>query len=88
MSTTTIRIDSDLKSRLAVAADRAGKSAHAFIVDTLAETVARDEQETALQDLAETRWAGILATGETVAWDDAKTWLEARARGELPTRLR
>lgn len=43
MSTTTIRIEDALKARIAAAAERAGKSSHAFILDTLAETVERSE---------------------------------------------
>ena len=36
MTTTTIRIDDDLKARVATAAERAGKTSHAFIVDAIA----------------------------------------------------
>lgn len=86
MPTTTIRLDDALKARLAAAAERAGKTTHGYILDTLAETVARDEQDAALHRLAEERWAGILATGETVPWDEAKTWIEARTHGDAPAR--
>jgi predicted transcriptional regulator len=86
MATTTIRIDNDLKTRVAAAADRAGKTAHAFILDAIARTVERDEMEDAFHRVADERWANILATGNTVKWDDAKAWLEARARGERPAR--
>ena len=86
MSTTTIRIDDDLKQRLAVAAERVGKTAHAFILDAIAQTVAQAEQDSAFQHLAEQRWAQLLATGQTVVWDDAKAYLSARARGEQPRR--
>lgn len=82
MPTTTIRIDDDLKSRIADAAQRAGKTAHAFIVDAITETVAQDELDAALHRIADERWATILATGQTVPWDEAKAWLQARSRGE------
>ena len=36
MSTTTIRLEDDLKERIAQAAERTGRSAHAFIVDAIA----------------------------------------------------
>ena len=39
MSTTTIRIEDDLKTRVAAAAEQMGKTAHAFILDALAQTV-------------------------------------------------
>jgi len=34
--------------------------------------------------VADERWAKLLATGKTVAWDDARAYLEARARGDRP----
>ena len=82
MTTTTIRIEDDLKQRVAAAAERAGKTAHAFILDAIAQTVEQEEQDSAFQHLAEQRWAQVLTTGQTVAWDDAKAYLNARARGE------
>ena len=86
MRTTTIRIEDDLKQRVAAAAERVGKTAHAFILDAIAQTVAQAEQDSAFQHLAEQRWAQVLATGRTVAWDDARSYLTARARGEQPRR--
>lgn len=86
MSTTTIRIDEDLKARVASAAERAGKSAHAFIVEAIEQTVEQAEADDEFHRLADARWAKVLATGETVAWDEAKAYLEARARGERPDR--
>ena len=86
MPTTTIRIDEALKSRLAAAAQNAGTSPHAFILDAIARTVEQAEQDTALQHLAETRWATIAATGSTIPWDETRTWLEARARNQHPAK--
>ena len=86
MSTTTIRIDDDLKARVAAAADRAGKSAHAFILDAIAQTVAQIELDDEFHRVADARWAKVLATGKTVAWDQAKAFLEAGSRGERPRR--
>jgi predicted transcriptional regulator len=84
MATTTIRIEDDLKARVADAAARAGKTTHAFILDAIAQTVEQAEQEDAFHRIADERWANLLATGKTVSWDAAKVWLEARARGERP----
>ncbi len=83
-TTTTIRIEDDLKARIAAAAERAGKTPHAFILDAIARTVEHAELDEAFHRVAEERWTNILATGKTVPWDDAKAWLEARARGERP----
>ncbi len=82
MATTTIRIGDDLKARVAAAAERAGKTAHAFILDAIARRVEQVELDDAFHRVADGRWAKILATGKTVPWDEAKAWLEARSRGE------
>jgi len=86
MSTTTIRIEDDLKARIAAAAERAGKSSHGFILDAIAETVEQAELDQEFHRIADERWAKVLATGKSVPWDDAKAYLEARARGERPRR--
>lgn len=84
MTTTTIRLEDDLKARVAAAAEREGKTAHAFILDAIAQTVEQAELDEAFQRVAEGRWKKVLDTGKTVAWDDAKAYLEARALGESP----
>jgi len=86
MSTTTIRIDDDLKARIAAVAEQAGKSAHAFIVDAVADAVQRVEQDEALHRLADERWAHLVQTGKSVPWADARAYLLARAEGERPRR--
>lgn len=82
MSTTTIRIEDDLKARVAAAAQRAGKTAHAFMLDAISQTVEQVELDNAFNAVADQRWANIQASGKTVPWDDAKAYLAARANGE------
>jgi predicted transcriptional regulator len=84
VSTTTIRIEDELKARVAAAAKRAGKTAHAFILDAIAQTVEQAELDDEFHRIADARWAKFLATGETVPWTAAKEWVEARSRGERP----
>lgn len=84
MPTTTIRIDDDLKVRVTAAAERAGKTTHAFILDAIAQTVEQVELDNAFNAIADERWAKIRATGKTVPWEEAKTYLAARARDEHP----
>ncbi len=84
VSTTTIRIDDQLKARIAVAAERCGTTAHAFILEAVERTVEQAEQEEEFHRLADERWAKLLETGKTVAWDEAKKHIAARARGERP----
>ena len=84
MSTTTIRIDDDLKARVSAAAERAGTTPHSFILDAIAERVEQAEVDDDFHRVANERWAKVLATGKTVPWDEARAYLEARARGESP----
>ena len=84
MSTTTIRIETGLKARVAAAAELAGKTAHAFILDAIAQTVEQVEADNAFHHTADQRWAKILATGKTVPWEETRAYLLARSRGERP----
>ena len=81
-TTTTIRIDDDLKARIAVAAQHAGKTAHGFILDAISQTVEQMELDNAFNAVADRRWAVIEASGKTVPWDAAKTYLAARANDQ------
>ena len=83
MSTTTIRIEEELKARVAVAAERTGLSAHAFIIDAIAQRVDQLDMAEELRQVAEERWTKLMTTGASVPWEDAKAYLQARARGEL-----
>jgi predicted transcriptional regulator len=81
MPTTTIRIEDELKERIAAAAELSGKTSHAFILDAIAQTVEQVEVDAEFDRLADQRWAKVLATGKTVAWEEARVYLEARSRG-------
>lgn len=81
MSTTTIRLG-DLRERVASAAEQAGKSTHAYILDAISESVARDEQRAQFIGTALARRANYRATGRTVSFDDMKAYAVASARGE------
>lgn len=84
MSTTTIRIDDALKERISAAAERAGTTSHSFILDAIEQRVEQAELDDDFHRVADERWAKVLATGKTVPWNEARAYLEARARGERP----
>jgi predicted transcriptional regulator len=86
MPTTTIRIEDDLKTRIAVAAEHAGKSAHAFIVEAIAQKVEQIEAEEELQQVAQKRWGKVLQTGKSVSWEDAKLYVAERSQGRRVAR--
>jgi len=84
MSTTTLRIEDELEARIAAAARRSGKSSHDFMRDAIEQTVAQSELDEAFHRDADESLAEFLATGKSVPWEEAKAWLEARAKGETP----
>jgi len=88
MSTTTIRIDDELKARIALAAERAGKTAHGFILDAISRTVEDAELEDRFHLLADERWQKAQATGKAIAADDMHVYLALRAQGKPAKRPR
>lgn len=82
MSTTTIRLPDDLKARVAAAAAGSGVTPHAFILEAIAEKTADAERRVALREIAERRYAEIVANGQTVSWSEMQAWLQARLSGE------
>jgi predicted transcriptional regulator len=86
MSTTTIRLPEDLKTRVASAAKRAGTTTHAFILEAIAERTAQEERRTDFDAQAEARYARIVATGKTISWQEMRYYLEARIAGKAVKR--
>lgn len=82
MSTTTIRLPDDLKARIATAAKRAGTTAHGFILEAIAEKTEQAERRADFDAEAEDRYAGIVATGKTIPWQEMRVYLEARMAGK------
>lgn len=86
MSTTTIRLPQGLKERVARAAERTGTTAHSFILEAIAEKAEQEERRAELQDEAERRYAGIIASGKTVPWSEMRRYLERRLTGKKVAR--
>ena len=86
MSTTTIRIPEDLKTRVAAAAERAGTTAHSFILDAIAEKAEQEERRGDFDELAETRYAKIVASGKAIPWSEMRSYLENRVAGKATKR--
>ncbi len=84
MSTTTIRLPEDLKIRVAAAAKRAGTTAHSFILEAILEKAEQEERRTDFHDVAERRYAAIVASGKTIAWNDMRRYLGDRLTGKEP----
>ena len=86
MSTTTIRLPPDLKKRIARAAERAGTTAHSFILEAIAEKAEQEERRGEFEDTAERRYAEIVASGKTVPWNEMRRYLERRLAGKKTIR--
>ena len=86
MSTTTIRLPDDLKARVAAAAKRAGTTAHGFILEAIAEKAEQAERRADFDAVAEGRYAGIVAAGKTIPWQEMRGYLEARMAGKATKR--
>ena len=83
---TTIRLPEDLKDRIAHAADRAGMTSHAFILDAIVDRVDEEDRRNDFHDPAERRYAEIAASGMTVPWSEMRTYLENRLAGRKTSR--
>ena len=86
MTTTTIRLPEDLKDRVAAAAERAGTTAHNFIVSAIAEKAEqaeRAERQAEFHGVAEQRYAAIVASGKAISWNDMRSHLEDRLAGKV-----
>ena len=86
MPTTTIRLPEDLKARVTTAAKRAGTSSHNFILEAISEKTAQQEQQGDFNQLADERYAKIVATGKTIPWNEMRGYLEDRLVGRAAPR--
>ncbi len=86
MSTTTIRLPEDLKARVAAVAEREGTTSHNFILEAIAEKTDAAERRADFADVAEQRYAGIVASGKTIPWPEMQRYLESRVAGKKAKR--
>ena len=82
MSTTTIRLPEELRARIALAAERAGTTAHGFILEAIAEKAAQEEARADFHDTADQRYATIVASGKAIPWADMQRYLDNRISGK------
>ena len=81
MSTTTIRLPQALKERVARVAERAGTTAHGFILEAIAEKADQEERRGDFVDTAERRYADMVSSGKSVPWNEMRRYLERRLTG-------
>lgn len=86
MPTTTIRLPEELKARIAAAAKRAGTTAHSFILEAIAEKAEQEERRADFNQVAEERYARIVASGKAIPWNEMRGYLEDRLTGRKAKR--
>ena len=86
MSTTTIRMPQALRERVARTARRTGTTVHGFILDAIAEKAEQEERHGQFVDLAERRFANIVASGKSIPWKKMRADLQRRLAGQRITR--
>lgn len=87
MARTDLELPDDLSARLQALAQRDGVTTHEFIVQTITEKISDEEWRQDLGDEADRRYAEFLVTGESIAWEDMRDYMERRLAGERPEPL-
>ena len=86
MSTTTLKIPDALKVRIADAAQQAGKSAHAFMVEALEAETRRAEMRRDFINSALKAEQDIVRYGEVYAMDVVHRYFNDKLAGKSPKR--
>lgn len=86
MSTTTIRLPEELKSRVAAAAKRCGISTHSFILEAIAQKTEQEGKRADFAATAEARYTRLAASGEAIPWQEMRNYLEERVAGNAVQR--
>lgn len=81
MTTTTLRLTDELKSRVTAAADAAGLTAHGFMLRAIEAQTAEAEAQAAFEYLAAQRWRKLQRTGEYLTHDSVRDYAMALAQG-------
>ncbi len=82
----SIRVSPELKRRVRKLAAAQGSTAHAFMLDAIAERVDSEEARQAFIAEAEARLADVEKQGKTVPAGEVFAYLEKRLRGQSPGR--
>lgn len=88
MSTTTIRIADDLKTRVAAVAQASGLTAHGFILQAIEQQTAQAEAQAQFERLADQRWKRFQRTGMAITFEEARQYMLDLAAGKKVARPR
>lgn len=85
-STTTLKLPTALKARIAKVAKKTGRTPHALMIAALEHQISREERIEAFVQEALAADREIDAGGEVYAAEDVHGWIDRLARGENPRR--
>jgi len=92
MSTSTIRLDDQLRERIARVAGAMDQTPHSFMVQALTEKVAEAEWRLAFHEEALGRERALKAGEPAIEWHEMKAWVQQRlaqqGRKATPTKTR
>lgn len=83
---TTLKLPTQLKSRIARLAKQSGTTPHAFMVEALERQATREEAVAAFVKEAIAARKEIEDGGQVYAAEDVHAWMQRLARGEKPAR--
>jgi predicted transcriptional regulator len=82
MTTTGIKLDSDIKSRLKELGDKMDRSPHWLMKQAIEQYVEAQERYWQQREEDEQRWQNYLLTGDAVSQEDAFAWLDSIGEAE------
>ena len=84
--TTSLKLPEDLKERIAALVEGVAQTPHAYMVDAIAERVARDEKRREFMESARQSVADVTRTGVVHSHAEVKRYVLAKAAGRKPAR--
>jgi predicted transcriptional regulator len=92
-STTSLKLTDELKEKISTLAQGVAQTPHAYMVEAIAEKVARDEKRRAFLEDAKRSREEVERTGEVYELDAVARWVRAiaagrRARKPRPIKLK
>jgi predicted transcriptional regulator len=82
MSTTTLRLPDELRTRLARLAEKSGKSPHSLMLEAIAQKVDEEELRASFHAEADGRFTEMMESGVGIPWHDMRAYLRTRAGGK------
>jgi predicted transcriptional regulator len=82
MSTTSLKIDDELKQRIAAVAQAKDTNAHAWMLEALRRATHQAEREVEFDEIVNMRWAKFKRDGKSVSRVDMEAYLDALMTGK------